>query len=82
MVVGITWAMTNRSFAQRVHSARRVRRKKPSLEAKAANSASHNAESGTEIWKSLYEAKLLEYRVAEKLSVLTDSADSIRLNQK
>ena len=76
----ITMAAT-KSFAQRVYSLRRVKHKKPSLESRAANSASHLAESGTDMWKSLYEAKLLEYRLAEKLSVLNDSADSIRLNQ-
>ena len=34
------------------------------------------------MWKSLYEAKILEYEIDEKLSVLNDVAESIKLNKR
>ena len=70
----------HRTFPQRVSGVRRVRRKENPIEMRAANSASQSAEKGTELWDSLYKAKILEYRLDKKISVMKDAADSIRLN--
>ena len=74
--------VVHKSFAQRVNRVRRVRHKPYPIEAKAANSASKFAKKGTELWESLYEAKMLEYRLDKKISILKDVADSLRLNRK
>jgi hypothetical protein len=74
-------ADSHRSFAQRVSRMRRVRHKAHSIETRAANSASQSAEKGTELWKSLFEAKMLEYQIDKKISVMKDVVDSTRLNR-
>jgi len=72
----------SRSFAQRVNRVRRIRHKEYPIEAKAANSASQFAKRGTELWNSLYGAKILEYQLDKKLATLNDVADSLRLNEE
>ena len=74
--------MSKISFAQNANLLRRGRRKKHTPHSRATNAASQKAEKGTEMWKSLYEAKILEYEIDEKLSVLTDVAESIKLNKR
>jgi hypothetical protein len=71
----------SRSFAQRVNRVRRIRHKEYPIEAKAANSASKFAERNTELWDSLYAAKVLEYQLDKKISTLNDVVDSLRLNR-
>jgi len=71
----------SRSFAQRVNRVRRIRHKEYPIEARAANSASKFAKRGTELWESLYEAKMLEYQLDKKITVLNDVVDSLRLNR-
>ena len=71
-----------KSFAQKAKKVRRVRRKGHSIEVRAANSASQSAERGSELWNSLYEAKMLEYSIDKKIYVMNDAIDSIRLNRK
>jgi len=70
----------SRTFPQRVSRVRRVRRKEYPIEMRAANSASQSAEKGTELWDSLYEAKILEYRLDKKISLMNDVVGSLRLN--
>ena len=74
--------MSNRSFGQNAGRLRRQRHKKHTPHSRAANSASQKAEKGTDLWKSLYEAKILEYEIDQKISVLTDVVDSIKLNKR
>ena len=71
-----------RSFAQRVSRVRRIRHREYPLEAKAANSASQSARRGTELWDSLYKAKILEYQLDKKIAILSDVTDSVRLNKE
>jgi len=74
--------VARKSFAQRVNRVRRIRHKEYPIEAKAANSASKFAERDTELWDSLYAAKMLEYQLDKRITVLNDVVDSLRLNRK
>jgi len=74
--------VVSRSFAQRISRIRRTRHREYPIQAKAANSASKFAERGTELWHSLYEAKILEYRLDKKIAILNDVTNSLRLNEE